>query len=210
MKEVQKAQEIFERERQAYWAMREALMQTHWGKWIAIANGQVVAVGDNKSQVLQEAFRRTGNHVAFVTKVGFEETVQRKTIRRIARGQYDFTYDPPIPKLTATVARPDQGDQKQVEFIIDTGADLTVVPTQVADNLRLWDFIYEQAEVSGVGSSPENRWLYLAKVIVAGKEVFVTIDACSDFSESLLGRDVLNEFRLTLSAPENIVRVEVV
>jgi predicted aspartyl protease len=97
-----------------------------------------------------------------------------------------------------------------VEFIIDTGADLTVVPTQVADNLRLWDFIYEQAEVSGVGSSPENRWLYLAKVIVAGKEVFVTIDARSDFSESLLGRDVLNEFRLTLSAPENIVRLEVV
>jgi len=34
---MQKAQEIFERERQAYWAMREALMQTHWGKWIAIA-----------------------------------------------------------------------------------------------------------------------------------------------------------------------------
>jgi hypothetical protein len=49
---MQKAQEIFERERQAYWAMREALMQTHWGKWIAIANGQVVAVGDNKAQVL--------------------------------------------------------------------------------------------------------------------------------------------------------------
>jgi len=37
VKEVQKAQEIFERKRQAYWAMREALMHTHWGKWVAIA-----------------------------------------------------------------------------------------------------------------------------------------------------------------------------
>jgi hypothetical protein len=83
VKEVQRAQEIFERERQAYWAMREALMQTHWGKWIAIANGQVVAVGDNRAQVLQEAFKRTGNPIAFVTKVGSEKVVQKKVIRQI-------------------------------------------------------------------------------------------------------------------------------
>jgi len=203
-------EQVFEQEQEAYWAMRESLLQTHWGKWVVITDGQVVAVGDNKAQALREAFKRTGSRVGFVTKVGFEKAVQRKIIRRIACGQYDFTYDPPIPKLTAIVASPDQSRQQQVEFIIDTGADLTVVPAQVAEAIQVWDFIYEQAEVSGVGSFPETRWLYLAKVTVAGKEVFVTIDARSDFSESLLGRDVLNEFRLTLSAPENLMRLEVV
>ena len=83
MKEVQKAQEIFERERQAYWAIREALMQTHWGKWVAIAGRKVVAVGNNKAQVLHEAFKRTGNPIAFVTKVGSEKVVQKKVIRQI-------------------------------------------------------------------------------------------------------------------------------
>jgi len=205
-----KAQEIFEREKQAYLAMRELLAKTHWGKWVVIVNGQVVAVGDSKTQVLSEAFKRTGSCVGFVTKVGFEEKVQQKMVRRVAQGRYDFTYDPPIPKLMATVTRPDEIERQQLEFIIDTGADLTVVPVHVADTLRLWDFIYEQATISGVGSSPESRWLYLAKVIVADREIFVTIDARSDFSENLLGRDVLNEFRLTLSAHENLVRLEAV
>jgi len=205
-----KEQEIFKREKQAYWAMRDSLVQTHLGKWVVIVDGQVVAVGDNKTQALREAFQRTGSRIGFVTKVSFEETVQHKTIRRIAHGQYDPAYDPPIPKLMATVASPDESSQQPVEFIIDTGPDLTVVPAQVAEAIQVWGFIYEQAEVSGVGSPSETRWLYLDKVTVAGKEVFVTIDARSDFSESLLGRDALNEFRLTLSALENLVRLEVV
>jgi hypothetical protein len=79
-----KAQEIFEREKQAYWAMRESLAKTHWGKWVVIVNGQVFAVGDSKAQVLSEAFKRTGSRVGFVTKVGFEEAVQQNLVRRVA------------------------------------------------------------------------------------------------------------------------------
>ena len=40
------------------------------------------------------------------------------------------------------------------------------------------------------------------------KSIFTLVDIRDDITENILGRDVLNWFRLTLSAQENLVRVE--
>lgn len=110
-------EEAFERERRAYWEMREELMRKHFGKWVAVVGGKVAAVGDSKASVLEEAFRRTGSKVGYVTKVGFEELARRKLVRRAAYGSYDSQYDPPIPKISATLASPDRSGKRRVEFV---------------------------------------------------------------------------------------------
>lgn len=50
------AQLCFEKEKQAYWTMRDKLLQQYKGKWVAVVNEQVVAIGDKMSKVMEEAF----------------------------------------------------------------------------------------------------------------------------------------------------------
>ena len=59
------AQEQFEREKKAYFAIRDQLLKTHFGKWVAIVDGKIVAVGDQMSKVAAEAFQknRQSGHV---------------------------------------------------------------------------------------------------------------------------------------------------
>jgi hypothetical protein len=76
----------FEAEKAAYWAMREELLKQYWGKWVAVVNGTVVAIGDEKGKVIVEAFRRTGSQVGFAARVGYEDVV-----RRIRSATFDWT-----------------------------------------------------------------------------------------------------------------------
>jgi hypothetical protein len=52
------------------------------------------------------------------------------------------------------------------------------------------------------------RQLFCAIFQLAGQSIFTLVDIRNDIDENILGRDVLNWFRLTLSAQENLVRVE--
>lgn len=132
----------FEREKQAYWSMREQLLQQHFGKWVAVVNGKVLAVGGKKMAVLQEAFAQTRSEVGYINRVGYEEITKRKNIRQLVSGRYDKEYDPPIP--------------------------------------------------------------------MAEREFPITVDCRNDFHEDILGRDIINEFELTLSAKRDLVNFEFV
>jgi len=91
-----KAQEQFEREKRAYFAMRDQLLKTHFGKWVAIVDGKVAAVGDSAVEVIQQVLAQKGATVMYVKRVGFEDRVLK--VRSVSVGWYDPDYDPPIPK----------------------------------------------------------------------------------------------------------------
>ncbi len=198
----------FEQEKEAYWRMRNELLAQYHGKWVAIVGGQVVATGEKKMAVLKQAFDLTRSEIGYINRVGQEDIVGKKRVRNIIAGRYDKPYEPPIPTVTASVLEPMNNSAKQVEFIVDTGADLTVLREEVADALGLWDFEWEEAEISGVGAKPQQRTLYLATVQMNGYEFPVTVDCRNDLNEDILGRDVINEFELTLSAKRSLVRFE--
>jgi ABC-type enterochelin transport system substrate-binding protein len=92
---------------------------------VAIVNGKVVAVGAKKMAVLKQAFTRTHSEVGYINRVGYEEMTRQKTVRQIIAGRYDEMYDPAMPLITATLLNPLGKTSKQVDFIVDTGADLT-------------------------------------------------------------------------------------
>ncbi len=51
------------------------LLKTHYGKWVAIVEGKVVAVGEQKNKVAAEAFQKTGKAVMYVACVSKVEAV---------------------------------------------------------------------------------------------------------------------------------------
>jgi len=92
----------FEREKQAYWAMREELLKQYFGKWVAVVDGQVVAVRDQMGKAMAEAYNKTKSTVMFVSEVGNEDRVLR--IRQTSLGQYDRVYNPALPTITTPVS----------------------------------------------------------------------------------------------------------
>lgn len=76
-----------------------------------------------------------------------------------------------------------------VPFVVDTGADLTLLREQVADELDLWNDVPGELRVGGLGGVPEMRQLYNALVHLAGKAIWVTVDCRNDIGEDILWRD---------------------
>jgi hypothetical protein len=202
----EEARQRFEREKQAYWAMREELLKQYLGQWVAVVNGQVVAAGNKMGKVMEEAFRKTSSKVMYVSEVGHEDRVLR--IRQIATGKYDRNYRPAAPITTTPVSDLVETVPLDVDFLVDTGADLTVLRGDVAVKLNLFDAPAGFIRVGGVGAKPEPRPLYGALVHLAGQKVIIAADCRDDFDENLLGRDVINDFEMTVCAKRDVVRFE--
>jgi predicted aspartyl protease len=190
------AKHQFEQEEQAYWQQREELLKQYSGKWVAIVCGQVVAVGEQMNKTAAAAFRKTGSTLMYVNLVGKEDIVLR--IRQIATGYYDSTYTPSMPMVTASVSDLRMTTTTDTTFVVDTGANLTLLRQAVADDVSLWNDVAGRLRVTGIGGIPEVRQLYNAFIHIAGQSVFVTADCRDDLDEDILGRDVLNEFMLTV------------
>src|SRR5437870_6003136 len=92
-------QERFRRDERAYWEQREMLLARYPGRWVAIVDGQVVAVGDRSGEVIRAAYERTGSRAGYAAHVGREDEVYR--IRRVTRGYYDASYHHAVPKVAA-------------------------------------------------------------------------------------------------------------
>ena len=198
---------MFDVEKKAYWNQRETLLKKYEGKWVAIVNGEVAAVGDKNTEVMLEAFRKTSCKAMYVNKVGYEKTALRKQIRQYATGSYDEEFDPPMPILSAIVMDMIGLLQKQVHFIIDTGADITVLEEHICTQLGLRDFPVSEAEIAGIGEQWERRRLYGAFVELISEQIAVMLDCRSDIKENILGRDVINEFEFVLNGKGRTVVV---
>lgn len=199
-------QEQFKREEQAYWEQRDELMQKYAGKWVAIVGGEVVAVGDRMNKAAAEALRRTKSAVMFVTRVGQEDLEFR--VREVTAGYFDYARDNPLPMVRAGVSDPWEAERVVATFMVDTGADISVLTSDLADALGLREFLAAWARVSGFDGKSEDRPLYNALVHVDGRPVIVTADCREDVRQNILGRDVINEFALTVCAKRDEVEFE--
>ena len=65
--------------------MREELLAQHAGRWVAVHQGQVVAVGDDPLLIMEQALAADG--YAYVNKVGGEDQIMIRQRRR------SFGYD---------------------------------------------------------------------------------------------------------------------
>lgn len=116
------------------------------------------------------------------------------------KAAYNTSLLPPAPFLLVRLASlADHAESITVQAKLDTGADLTAIPTALIERLRLMPA--GEIEVEGYDSRRATLRAYdvnlqIDHLSVAG---LLVIDFTEDYV--LLGRDVLNRLRILLDGP---------
>ena len=119
---------------------------------------------------------------------------------------YSRRFDPSAPVLTISLGVPFSPEKVQVETLIDSGSDMTVMPKRIVEQLQLRRADY--VTVSGLELETREIPVYAATVNIEG--VFgPTIQGviASEKDYGLLGRDVLNSLVVILDGPNRQLEV---
>ncbi len=113
---------------------------------------------------------------------------------------YLHSFDPPAPAISLEIAAGKNGETPvQLEALVDTGADITAIPASVA--ARISPVPVGRLLVQGATGEKVLPtfavWLQLGEELIGPIEVILM-----DFDFVVLGRDVLNRYRLVLDGPE--------
>lgn len=119
------------------------------------------------------------------------------------RFAYDRTKSPAAPILPVKI-RSARGATTAAPAIVDTGADISVLPARLARDLRLP--VVGEAAVHGVTGS-ERVTLYSTEIEIDG--ISVPVEALGVGTHTLIGRDVINRWTLVLRGPQEMLELEV-
>jgi len=81
--------------------------------------------------------------------------------------------------------------------LVDTGAECTLVPFEVADVLQLP--VVDEMSIQGIGGEARRPLVHAARVEFAGVECLARVVAFG--REAILGRDLLNRTLVELDGP---------
>jgi predicted aspartyl protease len=121
---------------------------------------------------------------------------------------YDNSHDPALPVITVRLSTTEGGNTKTRKFnaIIDSGADGTLIP--LTDLQILGVPIARKARLRGITGN--SIWvnvyvvaLNIGPIPLAGVRVIA-----SPSDEAILGRNVLNQLRITLDGPAEMTELE--
>jgi predicted aspartyl protease len=119
----------------------------------------------------------------------------------MVRYAYNRQVSPAAPFVHLIVRTPN-GNPSGVEVpaLIDTGADFSVIPGRLVDDLGLVPLDWAQA--IGFGGQLLTLPTFLVELRIRQLNPFtIKVLASPDESYALLGRDVLNRFRISLDGP---------
>lgn len=119
---------------------------------------------------------------------------------------YDHRVEPPAPVVPLRVGPPDGETAVLLPALIDSGADLTVIPAAVAGQLGLMTTDHVTVRAGGTTSS---AGVCAAQIELEGVAEIVEVLAWQ--REALLGRNLLQQVVATLDGPAaeaTIVRSE--
>lgn len=191
---------------QTYLAMRDGLLTSHLGQWVAVANGKVLTAGDDLVAVATGA-AMAGGH-PYIARVGSEDQV----VFRLRRQEcaHDAGYQPfALPRCTATFRNhAETHSQTYSEVIPDTGPDLTVVPAGDCPAFDLFSSPCFSTVARGVVGGSMATLVYLGKVEINGDRRLAFIQPLAGGQERLIGRDVLNHHRVIFDGPQQRLTFE--
>jgi predicted aspartyl protease len=126
----------------------------------------------------------------------------------VIRYRYQDAVDPPAPFVQVTLIHPATGAALTgVPAQVDSGADRTVLPPRLVEALELPHLT--DKPVAGLGGEVSRLPVYGVLLGVHDLPArFQAVYACDGEPWVLLGRDVLNRFRVVLDGPASAVQIE--
>jgi hypothetical protein len=121
--------------------------------------------------------------------------------------RYVGTEFPPAPYAMISVGRPGGTTHAaDLPAKVDSGADRTVIPTPLAVQLKLDEV--DRREFEGLGGQRVTMSIFRLLMTIRGCPSLV-VDAAGSDGEPyiLLGRDVLNNFRVVLDGPSQKLEI---
>jgi predicted aspartyl protease len=122
----------------------------------------------------------------------------------LIRLRYDDTFDPPAPVVPVWVGLSGLEDRVQLPGLVDTGADVSVLPEDFAErHLPIAGVL----GVRGVTGDVRDAALYRALIALAGVERTLILPALG--REMIVGRDLLASLVVTLDGPARQITLSV-
>jgi hypothetical protein len=189
---------------EAYWAVRDQLLDQYRDQWIGFADGQVIASGGSPVTVFHQA-EATGLHPFFIC-VGREDEPSR--IRRVSF-PYDLSYPGERLPVMSVEFRQAMGSVGVLmdQVIPDTGADASVLPWNDCQLLHLDPSLGVQGLMSGVAGGTTATLVFQVWARVDGHDYPGRLQADFVGDERILGRDVLNRVEVLYRGPAGEVVV---
>lgn len=119
------------------------------------------------------------------------------------KAPYSPGYEPAAPVLPIRVSAPAGGAGVGLVALVDTGADLSVIPKSAAEALALP--VVSTTRVQGVIGIAQSTRVFAAAIEVAGTTHLVELVGLGD--EAILGRDLMNFFVLKLDGPRGLLEI---
>ena len=114
---------------------------------------------------------------------------------------------PPSPSVLLNLTHPVTGPRvEDVPALVDTGADQTVIPERLILALGLIQL--DQQLVRGFDGSPRLLPTFLTRIQVRDLPRFdLEIIASPAIENAILGRDVLNRYKVVLDGPGQVMTI---
>jgi len=131
----------------------------------------------------------------------------------MAKGPISVTYpyktdgfNPPAPVLEVSLSLPiNPGDIIKIPALLDSGADMTVIPRTVVQQLQL-KYVDEIPAV-GFDGNVKNTFVYSAKIIFDKLGEFIIRVITCENDHALIGRDILNKWSVFLKGREKVFEI---
>ncbi len=117
-------------------------------------------------------------------------------------------FEPPAPVLDVSLSIPHSSFSGQIVksiALLDSGADMTVIPQWIAQQLQL-KYI-DEILASGYDGIPKKTFVYSVKIIFDNLGDFIIRTVVSDSEYVLIGRDILNRWSLFLKGRSKIFEI---
>ena len=109
---------------------------------------------------------------------------------------------PPAPFALVTLRNPDvRKSIFDVPMLLDTGADLSLIPRLASEALSLPTKEAEGIRLLSYDGAASNATVARAETILLGK-TFLSDSMLVDDNHGILGRDILNQFSLYFDGPK--------
>lgn len=113
--------------------------------------------------------------------------------------QYSNEFSPPAPALPLECSSPLSSSSIEVLACIDSGADITVIPSNIVSRLELRRAAIITAV--GFGGVPAEFPVFSVLATISGKEPLYARAIAWDREYALLGRDIINRWEVVLDGP---------